>query len=146
TEDAPYGRKKDGTPYEFGEYLDNMTRAFRDIYGTKVDLRKDAEYFQSDAYKNAPWPNDVPAHRDDEDHDDYPGATPRRGAASPDHASSVDAAPEQPPLPVPPRAQPLAPDPQQPPPPPPRRVQTFDSNPGALTIPKRRSHWDWILP
>ncbi|HVP12216.1 MAG TPA: hypothetical protein VMV94_13645, partial [Phycisphaerae bacterium] len=118
-------------------YLDNMTRAFRDIYGTKVDLRKDAEYFQSDAYKNTPWPNDVPAHRDDEHHDDDAHA-PRDTAAPPptqhsglgtQHSSSD--------------AQHSALGTQDSPP---RRVQTFDSNPNPnfLVVPKRRTKWDLI--
>ncbi|HVP10780.1 MAG TPA: hypothetical protein VMV94_06270 [Phycisphaerae bacterium] len=131
TPDAPYGRKKDGTPYEFGEYLDNMTRAFRDIYGTKVDLRKDAEYFQSDAYKNAPWPNDVPAHRDEEDDDDAPSSTQHSGPST-QHSEA--------------RTQNSEPEAQPPPPTPPRRVQTVDSNPNPdfLVVPKRRTKWDLI--
>ena len=155
TEDAPYGRKKDGTPYEFGEYLDNMTRAFRDIYGAKVDLRKDAEYFQSDAYKNAPWPNDVPAHRHKEDRDEVRAAdahASRDAAASPptqhsglstQHSSSDAQHSSSDAQHSSSGTQHSALGTQDSPP---RRVQTFDSNPGALTIPKRRSHWDWILP
>ncbi|HVP09562.1 MAG TPA: hypothetical protein VMV94_00045 [Phycisphaerae bacterium] len=153
TPDAPYGRKKDGTPYEFGEYLDNMTRAFRDIYGTKVDLRKDAEYFQSDAYKNAPWPNDVPAKRDDEDHDeprDAAAPATQHSGLSTQHSQSSTQHSD-------PSTQHSAPSTQDSDPgtqhsglstqdSPPRRVQTFDSNPNPnfLVVPKRRTKWDLI--
>ena len=105
-EEAPYGRRKDGTPCTHDDFMDRLTVAVRDIYGVNIDMKKQAHYFRSDEYKNAPWPNDVPAHRDDEDYDD--ADKPR----SPDHTSSVDAAPEQPPFPVPPSAQHSQLDPQ----------------------------------